>query len=106
MLKGLCAHLKALADSGPVCIVLLLQVSSPFEVAEFDIMFGDGINNLGCVFDVAKDLGVLEARVRGTACQASLHCCGSVHHQAPCLPSLLDGCCSSLTENMLPFWAV
>jgi hypothetical protein len=43
-------------------------VSSPFEIAEFDIMFGDGINNLGCVFDVAKDLGVLEARVRGTTC--------------------------------------
>lgn len=38
-------------------------MSAPFEVAEFDILFGQGINAQGCVLDVAKDLGVLEARV-------------------------------------------
>lgn len=45
--------------------VVVLQVSPPFETAEFDIMYGDGINALGCVFDVAKDLDVFEARVSG-----------------------------------------
>lgn len=39
------------------------QVSAPYELAEFDIMYGDGINALGCVFDVAKELDVLEGRV-------------------------------------------
>lgn len=48
----------------------VLQVSRPYEVAEFDIMYGDGINNLGCLVDVGKDLGVLEARV------STPHCCG------------------------------
>jgi RecA/RadA recombinase len=38
-------------------------VSPPFEVAEFDIMFGEGINAAGCVFDVAKETGVIETRV-------------------------------------------
>lgn len=38
-------------------------MSAPYEVAEFDIMYGDGINALGCVFDVAKELDVLEGRV-------------------------------------------
>ncbi|KAF8071117.1 recA [Scenedesmus sp. PABB004] len=38
------------------------KVSPPFDTAEFDIMYGDGINALGCVFDVAKELEVLEAR--------------------------------------------
>jgi recombination protein RecA len=38
-------------------------VSPPFEVAEFDIMFGEGINSVGCVFDVAKETGVIETRV-------------------------------------------
>lgn len=38
------------------------KVSSPYEVAEFDIMFGEGINALGCLFDVARELDVVEAR--------------------------------------------
>jgi hypothetical protein len=42
-----------------------VQVSSPFEVAEFDIIFGEGINALGSVVDTAKEIGVLEARVSG-----------------------------------------
>lgn len=48
----------------PACaLLLLLQVSSPYEVAEFDIMYGEGINSVGCVYDVAKEMGVIEARV-------------------------------------------
>jgi hypothetical protein len=31
-------------------------------------MYGDGINNLGCLVDVGKDLGVLEARVSRQRC--------------------------------------
>eukprot|EP00879_Flechtneria_rotunda_P013087 GHRR01013667.1.p1 GENE.GHRR01013667.1~~GHRR01013667.1.p1 ORF type:complete len:213 (+),score=78.41 GHRR01013667.1:105-743(+) len=42
--------------------VIKNKVSPPHESAEFDIMYGDGINAAGCVFDVAKDLDVLEAR--------------------------------------------
>lgn len=38
------------------------KVSAPYELAEFDIMYGDGINALGCMFDVGKELDVLEAR--------------------------------------------
>ncbi|WIA32067.1 hypothetical protein OEZ86_002919 [Tetradesmus obliquus] len=38
------------------------KVSSPYEVAEFDIMYGEGINSVGCVYDVAKEMGVIEAR--------------------------------------------
>lgn len=44
-------------------MLFVLQVSAPYEIAEFDIMFGAGINSVGCVFDVAKELDVLEARV-------------------------------------------
>lgn len=44
-------------------LCVCVQVSPPFEIAEFDITFGEGINALGCVFDVAKDLEVLESRV-------------------------------------------
>lgn len=47
--------------------MLSLQVSSPYEVAEFDIMFGEGINALGCLFDVAKEMDVVEARVSRAA---------------------------------------
>jgi hypothetical protein len=47
-----------------IVLLLLLKVSSPYEVAEFDIMFGEGINALGCLFDVARELDVVEARVR------------------------------------------
>lgn len=49
-------------DTCPDCMCAC-QVSAPYELAEFDIMYGDGINALGCVFDVAKELDVLEGRV-------------------------------------------
>lgn len=55
-----------------VLCCVCVQVSSPFEVAEFDIIFGEGINALGSVVDTAKEMGVLDARVSdsqaGRAC--------------------------------------
>ena len=36
------------------------KVSPPFKIAEFDIMFGKGINTNGCIFDVAVDLDIIE----------------------------------------------
>jgi hypothetical protein len=50
-------------------------VSPPFEVAEFDIMFGEGINAVGCTFDVAKETGVIETRV---SYSWQLSCCSII----------------------------
>jgi hypothetical protein len=41
----------------------LLQVSHPFETAEFDIIYGEGINALGCILDAAEALKIVERRV-------------------------------------------
>lgn len=38
------------------------KVAAPFRVAEFDIMFGDGISREGDVLDVGLSLGVVEKR--------------------------------------------
>lgn len=36
------------------------KVGPPFRKAEFDILYGEGINTEGCLIDVAVDLGVMQ----------------------------------------------
>ena len=36
------------------------KISPPFKLAEFDIMFGTGINTDGCIFDAAVDMDIIQ----------------------------------------------
>ncbi|MCM8533993.1 MAG: DNA recombination/repair protein RecA, partial [Lentisphaeraceae bacterium] len=38
------------------------KLAPPFRVAEFDIMFNEGISRAGSILDVATDLGVVSKR--------------------------------------------
>ena len=38
------------------------KMAPPFRVAEFDIMYNEGISKVGSILDVATDLGLLEKR--------------------------------------------
>jgi len=35
------------------------KVAPPFRIAEFDVIFGEGISTLGCIVDLAEETGVL-----------------------------------------------
>ena len=36
------------------------KVAPPFKMAEFDIMYGEGISNTGCVLDIATDMDIVK----------------------------------------------
>ncbi len=36
------------------------KVAPPFKIAEFDILFGEGISSEGCLLDVAAELDVVK----------------------------------------------
>ncbi|MEN9229715.1 MAG: recombinase RecA [Thermostichus sp. DG02_5_bins_236] len=38
------------------------KVAPPFRRAEFDIIFGQGISNIGCIIDLAEEMNVLKRR--------------------------------------------
>jgi recombination protein RecA len=38
------------------------KMSPPLKIAEFDIMYGKGIDQYGCLFDVALDKGILSQK--------------------------------------------
>ena len=48
------------------------KVAPPFEVAEFDMLFGRGIDALGCVLDAGEACGVVQRKV----CAAAWGVCG------------------------------
>lgn len=39
-----------------------LQISPPFKIVEFDVLFGSGIDGFGCLVDAAELCGAIERR--------------------------------------------
>jgi recombination protein RecA len=38
------------------------KIAPPFRIAEFDVLFGQGISTVGCIVDMAEQTGVIERR--------------------------------------------
>ncbi|MGJ3251844.1 MAG: recombinase RecA [Elainellaceae cyanobacterium] len=38
------------------------KVAPPFRIAEFDVIFGEGISSMGCIVDLAEETGVITRR--------------------------------------------
>ena len=38
------------------------KVAAPFKVVSFDVLFGSGIDRMGCLIDAAQELGIIERR--------------------------------------------
>lgn len=43
-------------------LISFIQVAPPFRVVEFDILFGSGIDKLGCLLDAADQFEVVERK--------------------------------------------
>jgi hypothetical protein len=43
------------------------KVAPPFRIAEFDIIYGEGISQIGCLLDVAVATNVVDNPVPGSA---------------------------------------
>ena len=38
------------------------KVAPPFRIAEFDIIFGQGISNIGCIIDLAEQTNIISRK--------------------------------------------
>ena len=47
------------------------KVAPPFRVAEFDIMFNEGISRIGNIVDIGTELGILQARAAPSTASAT-----------------------------------